>query len=80
MAAELLSVVSVPTPGGAPDLYPMGWGRPMAWAWMAGFRHTVAFSPDERSVLTTVARMLAQALTRAGAAGYVKKVRKALFL
>ncbi|MEU5719926.1 SpoIIE family protein phosphatase [Streptomyces sp. NPDC020403] len=37
-------------------------------AWMAGFRHSVAFSPDERSVLTTVARMLAQALTRAGAA------------
>ncbi|MFJ8763279.1 SpoIIE family protein phosphatase [Streptomyces clavifer] len=37
-------------------------------AWMAGFRHSVAFSPDERSVLTTVARMLAQALTRAGEA------------
>lgn len=42
-------------------------GRTMG-AWMAGFRHGVAFSPDERSVLTTVARMLAQALTRAGAA------------
>uniref|UniRef100_A0AAU3GWL6 protein-serine/threonine phosphatase n=1 Tax=Streptomyces sp. NBC_01401 TaxID=2903854 RepID=A0AAU3GWL6_9ACTN len=37
-------------------------------AWMAGFQHRVAFSPDERSVLSTVARMLAQALTRAGAA------------
>ncbi|MFE4449550.1 SpoIIE family protein phosphatase [Streptomyces sp. NPDC056796] len=37
-------------------------------AWMAGFRHNVAFSPDERAVLSTVARMLAQALTRAGAA------------
>ncbi|MER6101425.1 SpoIIE family protein phosphatase [Streptomyces sp. NPDC001832] len=37
-------------------------------AWMAGFRHPVSFSPDERSVLTTVARMLAQALTRAGVA------------
>ncbi|MFF9690684.1 SpoIIE family protein phosphatase [Streptomyces sp. NPDC014623] len=37
-------------------------------AWMAGFGHSVAFSPDERSVLTTVARMLAQALTRAGVA------------
>ncbi|MEU1276837.1 SpoIIE family protein phosphatase [Streptomyces sp. NPDC005805] len=36
--------------------------------WMAAFRHPVAFTPDERSVLTTVARMLAQALTRAGAA------------
>ncbi|MEU8677511.1 SpoIIE family protein phosphatase [Streptomyces sp. NPDC048560] len=37
-------------------------------AWMAGFRHPVTFSPDERAVLTTVARMLAQALDRAGAA------------
>ncbi|WP_030905102.1 ATP-binding SpoIIE family protein phosphatase [Streptomyces sp. NRRL F-5126] len=32
--------------------------------WMATFKHRVAFSPDERSVLTTVARMLAQALAR----------------
>ncbi|NYV76140.1 SpoIIE family protein phosphatase [Streptomyces sp. UH6] len=35
-------------------------------AWMAGFAHPVKFTPDERSVLTTVARMLAQALARAG--------------
>ncbi|MFJ9849315.1 SpoIIE family protein phosphatase [Streptomyces sp. NPDC101150] len=35
-------------------------------AWMAGFAQPVSFSPDERSVLTTVARMLAQALARAG--------------
>jgi serine phosphatase RsbU (regulator of sigma subunit)/anti-sigma regulatory factor (Ser/Thr protein kinase) len=42
-------------------------GRTMG-AWMAGFRHPVTFTPDERSVLTTVARMLAQALTRAGVA------------
>ncbi|MEW2493225.1 SpoIIE family protein phosphatase [Streptomyces nodosus] len=42
-------------------------GRTMG-AWMAGFRYPVAFTPDERSVLTTVARMLAQALSRAGAA------------
>ncbi|MFI7300182.1 SpoIIE family protein phosphatase [Streptomyces sp. NPDC050121] len=42
-------------------------GRTMG-AWMAGFTYPVAFTPDERSVLTTVARMLAQALTRAGAA------------
>ncbi|MEU6341375.1 SpoIIE family protein phosphatase [Streptomyces sp. NPDC046977] len=34
-------------------------------AWMAAFREPVAFTPDERSVLTTVARMLAQALSRA---------------
>ncbi|WP_329456944.1 ATP-binding SpoIIE family protein phosphatase [Streptomyces sp. NBC_01497] len=33
-------------------------------AWMAAFNQRVAFSPDERSVLTTVARMLAQALAR----------------
>jgi anti-sigma regulatory factor (Ser/Thr protein kinase) len=36
-------------------------------AWMAGFNHPVTFTPDERAVLTTVARMLAQALARAGA-------------
>lgn len=42
-------------------------GRTMG-AWMAGFRNPVAFSPDERAVLSTVARMLAQALARAGVA------------
>ncbi|MEV1047068.1 SpoIIE family protein phosphatase [Streptomyces sp. NPDC049916] len=42
-------------------------GRTMG-AWMAGFRHPVGFSPDERAVLSTVARMLAQALARAGVA------------
>jgi anti-sigma regulatory factor (Ser/Thr protein kinase) len=41
-------------------------GRPMG-AWMAAFAYPVAFTPDERAVLTTVARMLAQALSRAGA-------------
>ncbi|WP_333766575.1 ATP-binding SpoIIE family protein phosphatase [Streptomyces sp. IBSBF 2435] len=35
-------------------------------AWLAAFREPVAFTPDERSVLTTVARMLGQALSRAG--------------
>ncbi|MEW1749209.1 SpoIIE family protein phosphatase [Streptomyces angustmyceticus] len=35
-------------------------------AWMAAFAQPVGFTPDERSVLTTVARMLAQALARAG--------------
>ncbi|MGD9482763.1 SpoIIE family protein phosphatase [Streptomyces sp. TRM70308] len=34
-------------------------------AWMAAFSSPAAFTPDERSVLTTVARMLAQALSRA---------------
>ncbi|WP_432127118.1 ATP-binding SpoIIE family protein phosphatase [Streptomyces sp. bgisy082] len=42
-------------------------GRTMG-AWMAAFKHPVAFTPDERSVLATVARMLAQALARAGVA------------
>ncbi|GAA1506027.1 SpoIIE family protein phosphatase [Streptomyces albidochromogenes] len=42
-------------------------GRTMG-AWMAGFAHLVAFTPDERSVLTTVARMIAQALERASVA------------
>ncbi|WP_327375341.1 SpoIIE family protein phosphatase [Streptomyces sp. NBC_01216] len=42
-------------------------GRTMG-AWMAAFKHPVPFTPDERSVLTTVARMLAQALARAGVA------------
>lgn len=42
-------------------------GRTMG-AWMAAFKQPVTFSPDERSVLTTVARMLAQALQRAGVA------------
>ncbi len=37
-------------------------------AWLAAFAYPVAFTPDERSVLTTVARMLAQALSRAGTA------------
>ncbi|MEU7422266.1 SpoIIE family protein phosphatase [Streptomyces sp. NPDC040750] len=41
-------------------------GRTMG-AWMAAFTYHVAFTPDERAVLTTVARMLAQALSRAGA-------------
>ena len=34
-------------------------------AWMASFDQPAAFTPDERAVLTTVARMLAQALSRA---------------
>lgn len=35
-------------------------------SWMAAFRDPVDFTPDERSVLTTVARMLGQALSRTG--------------
>ncbi|MFF3916707.1 SpoIIE family protein phosphatase [Streptomyces sp. NPDC001852] len=41
-------------------------GRTMG-AWLAAFAYPVSFTPDERAVLTTVARMLAQALSRAGA-------------
>ncbi|OIJ85615.1 phosphatase [Streptomyces sp. MUSC 14] len=36
-------------------------------AWLAAFTCPVAFTPDERAVLATVARMLAQALSRASA-------------
>ncbi|MER0245353.1 SpoIIE family protein phosphatase [Streptomyces sp. HSW2009] len=34
-------------------------------AWLAAFSEPVSFTPDERSVLTTIARMFAQALSRA---------------
>jgi serine phosphatase RsbU (regulator of sigma subunit)/anti-sigma regulatory factor (Ser/Thr protein kinase) len=52
-------------------------GRTMG-AWMAGFTYPVAFTPDERAVLTTVARMLAQALTRAGAAETARELTDGL--
>ncbi|MFI6941437.1 SpoIIE family protein phosphatase [Streptomyces sp. NPDC050418] len=52
-------------------------GRTMG-AWMAGFAHPVSFTPDERSVLTTVARMLAQALSRAGAAESERELTEGL--
>ncbi|MEU0332421.1 SpoIIE family protein phosphatase [Streptomyces sp. NPDC006193] len=52
-------------------------GRTMG-AWMAAFTHPVAFTPDERSVLTTVARMLAQALSRAGAAESQRELTEGL--
>ncbi|AZK95290.1 MULTISPECIES: ATP-binding SpoIIE family protein phosphatase [Streptomyces] len=52
-------------------------GRTMG-AWMAAYRHQVVFTPDERSVLTTVARMLAQALTRAGVAETERELSEGL--
>ncbi|MEU6505742.1 SpoIIE family protein phosphatase [Streptomyces sp. NPDC046942] len=52
-------------------------GRTMG-AWMAAFAYPVAFTPDERAVLTTVARMLAQALTRAGAAESERELTEGL--
>ncbi|MGW2636345.1 SpoIIE family protein phosphatase [Streptomyces sp. NPDC001348] len=52
-------------------------GRTMG-AWMAAFSHPVAFTPDERSVLTTVARMLAQALSRAGVADSERELAEGL--
>ncbi|MEU6271302.1 SpoIIE family protein phosphatase [Streptomyces populi] len=47
-------------------------------AWMAAFAYPVTFTPDERSVLTTVARMLAQALSRAGAAETARELTDGL--
>ncbi|MFD4985684.1 SpoIIE family protein phosphatase [Streptomyces sp. NPDC058374] len=47
-------------------------------AWMAAFTYRVYFTPDERSVLTTVARMLAQALSRAGAAESARELTEGL--
>ncbi|MFC7218033.1 SpoIIE family protein phosphatase [Streptomyces polyrhachis] len=44
---------------------PLTAGGRTTGAWMASFSHGTAFTPDERSVLTTVARMLAAALSRA---------------
>ncbi|MEU2879153.1 SpoIIE family protein phosphatase [Streptomyces sp. NPDC007070] len=52
-------------------------GRTMG-AWMAAFAYPVAFTPDERSVLTTVARMLAQALSRAGTAETERELSEGL--
>lgn len=52
-------------------------GRTMG-AWMAGFTYPVAFTPDERAVLTTVARMLAQALSQAGAAESERELTEGL--
>jgi serine phosphatase RsbU (regulator of sigma subunit)/anti-sigma regulatory factor (Ser/Thr protein kinase) len=45
---------------------------------MAAFTYPVTFTPDERSVLTTVARMLAQALSRAGAAETARELTDGL--
>ncbi|GGW18093.1 SpoIIE family protein phosphatase [Streptomyces capoamus] len=52
-------------------------GRTMG-AWLAAFTYPVAFTPDERAVLTTVARMLAQALSRAGAAESERELTEGL--
>ncbi|CAL2067358.1 SpoIIE family protein phosphatase [Streptomyces murinus] len=52
-------------------------GRTMG-AWMAGFAYPVRFTPDERAVLTTVARMLAQALSRAETAESERELTEGL--
>ncbi|MFI9808188.1 SpoIIE family protein phosphatase [Streptomyces sp. NPDC052301] len=52
-------------------------GRTMG-AWLAAFAYPVAFTPDERAVLTTVARMLAQALSRAEAAESERELTEGL--
>ncbi|MFC0596784.1 ATP-binding SpoIIE family protein phosphatase [Streptomyces palmae] len=46
---------------------PLTSGGRVTGVWMAAFDDPVGFTPDERSVLSTVARMLAQALARASA-------------
>ncbi|MET7286669.1 SpoIIE family protein phosphatase [Streptomyces sp. NPDC005573] len=46
---------------------PLTAGGRMMGAWLAAFSYPVAFTPDERAVLNTVARMLGHALSRAGA-------------
>ncbi|GAA2467899.1 SpoIIE family protein phosphatase [Streptomyces macrosporus] len=43
-------------------------------SWLVAFREPVAFTPDERYVLTTVARMLAQSLSRV----YVQESKREL--
>ncbi|MEV6113513.1 SpoIIE family protein phosphatase [Streptomyces sp. NPDC052109] len=52
-------------------------GRTMG-AWLAAFAYPVAFTPDERAVLTTVARMLAQALSRAEVAESERELTEGL--
>ncbi|WP_153452370.1 ATP-binding SpoIIE family protein phosphatase [Streptomyces smaragdinus] len=44
---------------------PLTTGGKTTGTWMAAFSHAALFTPDERSVLTTVARMLGAALSRA---------------
>ncbi|MFD4788704.1 SpoIIE family protein phosphatase [Streptomyces sp. NPDC058459] len=57
---------------------PLTLGGQTRGAWMAAFNDRVAFTPDERAVLTTVARMLAQALTRAGDAETQRELSEGL--
>ncbi|MEU4110286.1 SpoIIE family protein phosphatase [Streptomyces sp. NPDC027717] len=57
---------------------PLTLGGRTRGAWMAAFSDRVAFTPDERAVLTTVARMLAQALTRAGDAETQRELSEGL--
>jgi serine phosphatase RsbU (regulator of sigma subunit)/anti-sigma regulatory factor (Ser/Thr protein kinase) len=52
-------------------------GRTMG-AWLAAFADPVRFAPDERAILTAVARMLAQALFRAGVAESEKELAASL--
>ncbi|MFF9394939.1 ATP-binding SpoIIE family protein phosphatase [Streptomyces griseoluteus] len=57
---------------------PLTLGGRTRGAWMAAFSDRVAFTPDERAVLTTVARMLAQALTRASDAETQRELSEGL--
>ncbi len=57
---------------------PLAVGDRTIGAWLAAFSYPVQFMPDERAVLTTVARMLAQALSRAGVADSEKALTEGL--
>jgi serine phosphatase RsbU (regulator of sigma subunit)/anti-sigma regulatory factor (Ser/Thr protein kinase) len=55
---------------------PLVAGGRMVGVWVAAFAYPVRFLADDRSVLTTVARMLAQALSRAGLAETERELSK----
>ncbi|WP_330458898.1 SpoIIE family protein phosphatase [Streptomyces sp. NBC_00820] len=57
---------------------PLTAGGRMMGAWLAAFSYPVTFTPDERAVLNTVARMLGQALSRAGAAETQRELTEGL--
>ncbi|GHJ40354.1 SpoIIE family protein phosphatase [Streptomyces sp. TS71-3] len=63
---------------GAWAVMPLTSGGRTLGAWLAAFTNPVQFTPDERSVLTTVARMLGQALFRAGAEETQKELTEGL--
>jgi serine phosphatase RsbU (regulator of sigma subunit) len=57
---------------------PLTSGGRIIGVWLAAFAYRVQFTPDERAILTTVARMLAHALSRAGAAESERELTQGL--